>query len=332
MPKHRTPSIIAEFHGLTIHDEHDCLETVRKKSTEIALLARGGGPEVMLQTIAPGSRITVPADPTADGFEFYHILSGSLEAELGGNERRTIRRGQYITVTRLQRDVYFRTDTGVTLLYVSSRPVFHELSEAIHELLALAKAIEEKDPMLRDHCERLQRLALAVGEELRLPVSRVEALIYAAFLHDVGKADLPQEIISKTGPLTPDDWEYVHQHPSAGRRRLEATYIKDAGVIVEQHHERVDGKGYPLGLKGDDIRLEASIIAAVDAFDAMISDRPYRDRMSRDEAFAELRRCAGTQFDPAVVEALIKVLESDMPGFSSRASEFAGAVARRSEE
>jgi HD-GYP domain-containing protein (c-di-GMP phosphodiesterase class II) len=332
MPKHRTPSIIAEFHGLTIHDEHDCLESVRKKSTEIALLARGGGPEVMLQAIAPGSRITVPAEPSAEGFEFYYILSGSLEAELGGNERRTIRRGQYITVGRLQRDVLFRTDTGVTLLYVSSRPIFHELSDEIHHLLALAKSVEEKDPLQRNHCERLQRLALTVGEELHLPTAKMEALIYAAFLHDVGKADLPQEIISKTGAFTNDDWQFVREHPSAGRRRLETTYIKDAAILVEQHHERMDGRGYPQGLKGEQIRLEASIIAAVDAYDAMISDRPYRDRLTRDEAFTELRQCAGTQFDPVVVEALIKVIESGATTRGSKASEFAGALARRSEE
>ncbi len=299
--------------GLTIYGPNDGLEKVRKKSTEISLLARGGGPEVMLQTIAPGSRITVPAQGQWDGFEFYYILRGSLEAEEVNGSREVIGRGQYITVTRLKRDVYFRTETGVTLLYVSSRPVFHELSEEINELLALAKTIEEKDPLLRNHCERLQGLALAVGEELRLSPARIELLIYAAFLHDVGKADLSQEVLAQTGVLTQADWAEIHRHPTLGRRRLEATYLKDAGVIVEQHHERYDGKGYPFGLKGDEALIEAQIIAAVDAYDAMTSDRPYRPRMTPAQARDELKRCAGTQFNPVVVGALLKVLEA---GFS----------------
>ncbi len=315
MPVSRSGSLTSDIDGLTIHREGDSLERVRKKSTEISLLARGGGPEVMLQTIAPGSRITVPAEGTGEGFEFYYILSGSLEADLGEEERVVVRRGQYITVNRLSRDVYFRTDSGVTLLYVSSRPVFHELSEEINQLLSLAKAIEEKDPLLRNHCQRLQRLALAVGDELRLPPARLELLIYAAFLHDIGKADLPQDVIAKTGALSAEDWAHIHRHPTAGRRRLEATYIKEAGAIVEQHHERFDGKGYPHGLKDGEILLEAQIVAVVDAFDAMTSDRPYRSKMTRDEAFSELRRCSGTQFNPEVVEAFIRILESGKVAF-----------------
>ena len=304
------PAPTVQIDGLVIHDEGHCLERVRKKSTEISLLARGDGPEVMLQTIAPGSRITVPAGGSGGGFEFYYILSGSLEADQGEEHRTVIKRGQYITCGTLTQDLYFRTDTGVTLLYVSSRPVFHELSDEINQLLALAEAIDGKDPLLKNHCRRLQKLALAVGEELRLPPARIELLIYAAFLHDIGKADLPEEVLQKTGPLSPEDWEYIRRHPTAGRKRLEATYLKDAGVIVEQHHERYDGTGYPYGLKGSEIELEAQIVAAVDAFDAMTSDRPYRPRLTREEAFAELRRCAGTQFNPEVVEVLISVVQS----------------------
>ncbi len=305
--------VTTDVNGLLIHDEGHCLERVRKKSAEISLLARGDGPEVMLQKIAPGSRITVSADNPSGGFEFYFILAGSLEADLGGEDRVVVRRGQYITGGPLARDVYLRTDTGVTLLYVSSRPVFHELSDEIARLLSLAEAIDGRDPLLRNHCRRLHRLALGVGEELRLPPGRIELLIYAAFLHDVGKADLPEHVLLKTGPLTPEDWEHIRRHPTAGRRRLEVTYLRDAGIIVEQHHERIDGSGYPFGLKGEDILLEARIVAAVDAFDAMTSDRPYRPRMAEGDALAELRRCAGTQFDPVVVEALIKVVQSGSP-------------------
>lgn len=201
--------------GLVIHSPADYLEKVRKKSTEISLLARGDGLEVMFQTIAPGSLVTVPAAPARDGFEFYYILDGILEADLGDGEPRVIKAGHFITVHRLEKDVYLKSETGVALLYVSSRPVFSELSEEINQLLALAKAIEETDPLLHNHCERLQRLALAVGEELRLSPAKLELLIYAAYLHDVGKTDLDRSVLAKTGPLTPEDWKVVHRHPAA---------------------------------------------------------------------------------------------------------------------
>jgi len=295
--------------GLEVHGRGSCLEKVEKQKTEVSLLARGDGPEVMFQRIAPGSRITLPATPDWDGFEFYYLLHGCLHLETGGFPGPvTIRAGQYFTVRRLQQDVYFSTSTGVDLLYVSSRSVFHEISSEINELLRLAKTIEGKDPSVHNHCERLQDLALAVGEELHLPPSRLELLIYAAYLHDIGKADVPKEVLEKTGPLTEEDWRHIHRHPSDGRRRLESTYLKDAGVIVEQHHERHDGKGYPKGLKGDEILLEARIIAVVDSYDAMTTERPYRRRLTHEEAMVELERCAGTQFNPTVVEAFKAVL------------------------
>ncbi|RJQ06132.1 MAG: HD domain-containing protein [Bacillota bacterium] len=301
---------VVRVHGLEVNGLGHCLERVRKKSTEISLLARGGGPEVMLQTIAPGSRVTVPAGGPRNGFEFYFVLDGFLDVDLGDGRYHKVRKGEYLTAARLEQDVYLKTDSGVTLLYVSSQPVFHELSEEINQLLALAKAVEEKDPLIRNHCERMQQLTTAVGDELRLPPARLELLIYAAFLHDVGKADLPDDLLALTGPLSESDWEQVHRHPTAGRQRLEATYLRDAGIIVEQHHEWFDGRGYPSGLKGNETLIEAQIIAVVDAYDAMTSDRPYRARMSQEEALAELERCAGTQFNPTVVEALKKVLAS----------------------
>lgn len=306
---------LAVVPGLVVHGRHECLERVQKKSTEISLLARGDGPEVMVQKIAPGRWITLPASPESDGFEFYYVLSGSLDIEV--DERPiAVRRGQFMTVSRLDRDVYLKTETGVTVLYVSSRPVFHELSEEINELLDLARTIEGKDPYLGNHCERMERLAAAVGEELRLWPGRMHLLIYAAFLHDIGKADIPEAILLKKGPLTPEEWRYIHLHPTFGRERLERTYLKDAGIIIEQHHERHDGRGYPRGLRADEILLEAQIVAAVDALDAMVSDRPYRPRLGLDQALVELERCSGTQFNPEVVAALVKVVKAN-PDFES---------------
>jgi HD-GYP domain-containing protein (c-di-GMP phosphodiesterase class II) len=302
--------------GVHIGRESDFIKQARKKSTEIRLLAKGNGIEVMKQYIAPNSHITLTCEPDWNGFEFYFILDGALVCRDEKGRTTRLRSGDYIAVTHLMKDVYFRTETGVTLLYMSSQPVFHALSDEIQGLVALAREVERKDSHTQEHCERIQSLSMLVGERMKLPPDRLELLIYAALLHDIGKIGIPNYILKKSGPLTREEWQEIEKHPSAGRAIIEKTFLKDAGPIIEQHHERCDGTGYPFGLKGDEILIEARIIAVVDAFDAMSSDRPYRKALTNDEVIAELRRCSGTQFDPKVVEVLIDVVSAYPPGVS----------------
>jgi HD-GYP domain-containing protein (c-di-GMP phosphodiesterase class II) len=302
--------------GVHIGRESDFIKQARKKSTEIRLLAKGNGIEVMKQYIAPNSHITLTCEPDWNGFEFYFILDGALVCRDEKGRTTRLRSGDYIAVTRLMKDVYFRTETGVTLLYMSSQPVFHALSDEIQGLVALAKEVERKDSHTQEHCERIQSLSMLVGEKMKLPLDRLELLIYAALLHDIGKIGIPNCILNKKGPLTPEEWQEITKHPSAGRAIIEKTFLRDAGPIIEQHHEQYDGTGYPFGLKGDEILVESRIIAVVDAFDAMISDRPYRAAMTNDEAITELRRCAGSQFDPRVVNVLIDIIETYPPDVS----------------
>ncbi|HHX27067.1 MAG TPA: HD-GYP domain-containing protein [Firmicutes bacterium] len=302
--------------GVHIGRESDFIKQARKKSTEIRLLAKGNGIEVMKQYIAPNSHITLTCEPDWNGFEFYFILDGALVCRDEKGRTTRLRSGDYIAVTHLMKDVYFRTETGVTLLYMSSQPVFHALSDEIQGLVALAREVERKDSHTQEHCERIQSLSMLVGERMKLPPDRLELLIYAALLHDIGKIGIPNYILKKSGPLTREEWQEIEKHPSAGRAIIEKTFLRDAGPIIEQHHERCDGTGYPFGLKGDEILIEARIIAVVDAFDAMSSDRPYRKALTNDEVIAELRRCSGTQFDPKVVEVLIDVVSAYPPGVS----------------
>jgi HD-GYP domain-containing protein (c-di-GMP phosphodiesterase class II) len=131
----------------------------------------------------------------------------------------------------------------------------------------------------------------------------------AAELHDVGKLAIPEEILEKPGPLTDREWEFVRRHTLIGERIVAASPdFNQIGEIIRSSHERYDGKGYPDALADREIPLAARIIAVCDAFDAMTSVRPYRPSKTRDQAIAELRRCAGTQFDPHVVSALVHVL------------------------
>ena len=174
---------------------------------------------------------------------------------------------------------------------------------------ALAAALDARDPYTAGHSERVSTFAVAIGDELQLDAEMRETLRLGALLHDIGKIGVPDEVLRKAGALSPAEFEVIKTHPSAGARILRSIpFLAPHIPIVELHHERPDGKGYPYGLRGEDIPLAARIVHVADAFDAMTSARAYRSGRIPVEAIAELRRCAGTDFDPSAVEALVAVL------------------------
>jgi HD-GYP domain-containing protein (c-di-GMP phosphodiesterase class II) len=185
-------------------------------------------------------------------------------------------------------------------------------------LLALSDAIEARDPYTRGHSARVARMAHAVG--LRLGCSRgsLSLLDLGGALHDVGKLVVSETILGKPGPLTDLEFAEVRAHPEAGARMvaLDGTLLPALpGVLY--HHERWDGRGYPTGRAGMQIPFEARILAVVDCYDAMTSDRPYRAALPPEDAVAEVDRCAGTQFDPDVASAFVAAWESGAFGLTA---------------
>jgi putative nucleotidyltransferase with HDIG domain len=176
----------------------------------------------------------------------------------------------------------------------------------------LGDVVEADDGYTGEHSRDVVALTLAVADELGLSERDRRDAEFAALLHDVGKIRIPNEIINKPGKLTPDEWELMKQHTIEGERLLHRVggLLGEIGKIIRSCHERHDGSGYPDGLAGDEIPLVARIVACCDAYNAMTTHRSYRKAMPRDEAVAELRRGAGTQFDPAVVKALIVTVEA----------------------
>jgi len=293
--------------GLRVVTGGGCLEEVAKSNTAVKLLARAGELEVMLQTIKADKPFTLTP---WSGCEFFFILNGSLLCTVDGDET-TLGPGDYVQATQLVQPAYFRTVTELAILYVASPPVFSYISDTIRQWQDLATDIEQKDMYTQEHCRRMELLAVRMGERLRLSGGQLERLVDSAYLHDLGKTVVPHEILSKPGPLTAKEWEHIHRHPVAGRQMLQGTFLDEVGSIIEQHHEREDGQGYPLGLAGNEISIEARIIAVADAFDAMTNDRPYRKALSKGQALAEIKRLRGQQFSPEVVDVFLQIVEED---------------------
>jgi diguanylate cyclase (GGDEF)-like protein/putative nucleotidyltransferase with HDIG domain len=176
---------------------------------------------------------------------------------------------------------------------------------------ALAKAVDAKDSYTRSHCETVAQLAVLIAEQLGMDTDDIEQLRLAGLLHDVGKIGVPDAILQKPGGLTDDEYAQMQEHSTLGHSIVAAAGLVEESTWVRHHHERLDGRGYPDQLAGEDIPLQSRIIFVADAFEAITSDRPYRRGRPVEEALAELERCAGTQFDEACVSALIRALSGN---------------------
>ncbi|MBW3593088.1 MAG: HD domain-containing protein, partial [Actinobacteria bacterium] len=187
-------------------------------------------------------------------------------------------------------------------------------SSYVSTVRVLADAIEAKDRFLRGHADEVAEYVAAVAERLGIDGRRRDELVYSSLLHDVGKLGISERILMKPAELTPEERSIVQLHPRIGYRLIQQVpALRATEMAILHHHERWDGDGYPAGLRAEEIPMEARIIAVADAFSAMTADRPYKGRMSLEEACAELARCAGTQFDPAVVGLFVEEVRRRPP-------------------
>jgi HD superfamily phosphohydrolase YqeK len=179
-------------------------------------------------------------------------------------------------------------------------------------LAALCQAVETKDFYTRGHSDRVSRGAGMIARQIKMPPNRIEAVRFAGMLHDVGKLGVPTKVLQKDGALTEEEYAAIQLHPMRGLEIVgEIGFLNEALTGIMHHHERMDGRGYPMGFAGDEIPLFAKIIAVADAFDSMTSTRSYRKAREIDEAVAELRKSAGTQFDPKIVDTFVSALDRE---------------------
>jgi HD-GYP domain-containing protein (c-di-GMP phosphodiesterase class II) len=204
-------------------------------------------------------------------------------------------------------------------LYQPDRPVAQHLQQLatgfdrgarLSAASALAGAVDARDAYTGGHSERVGELAAACAARFPLPAEQVELIRLAGRLHDLGKVAIPEEILRKPGPLTSGERLAIERHPQIAFGMLESLGVEPVASWVLHHHERWDGEGYPANLSGEQIPIGSRILLVVDAYDAMISDRTYRPSITPESAVEELTRCAGTQFDPVVVEVFLEGLAS----------------------
>ncbi|MBM3252457.1 MAG: HD domain-containing protein [Candidatus Omnitrophica bacterium] len=247
--------------------------------------------------------------------KYYHgaILSmpitikGKVEGVININNKKT---GDFFNEddTRVLQSMAIQTAIAIQNAYF-----YQEIQEGyLQTVTALAEALDAKDPYTYRHSSNVTKFSVAIAKEMKLSDAEVENIRIGGLLHDIGKIGIRDEILTKPEKLTDDEYAQIKTHPAKGEEILKALpFLKEPAKLIRHHHEKIDGTGYPDRLPGYNIELGAKILAVSDAFDTMVSDRPYRKALGLEKAIEELHRCSGTQFDPTVAEALLNALEKN---------------------
>nr|WP_300003615.1 HD-GYP domain-containing protein [Tissierella sp.] len=199
---------------------------------------------------------------------------------------------------------------GPLLLARYSFKLYNEMrAVSLTTIQSLSKALDAKDSYTSGHASRVEEYSVKLAKEYGLSLGEIENIKTAAILHDIGKIGIVDDILNKNGKLTDEEFQKIKEHPSVGADIIgEISFLKDVSKIIRHHHERYDGKGYPQGLKGDEIPIESSILSIADSYDAMTSNRPYRGALTRMEALREINKNAGTQFHPILAKKFIYII------------------------
>jgi putative nucleotidyltransferase with HDIG domain len=213
---------------------------------------------------------------------------------------------------------------------IENARLFKDLEEAyLATIRVLVSRIEEKDPYTHGHTERVAEYAVGLARAMGFPPEEVQRIQFGAFLHDIGKVHTEDHVLHKPDALTEEEWKIVKMHPVRGAEMVKGVRFLERVVdIIRHHHERVDGKGYPDGLQGDEISMAARVVNVADAFDAMTTDRPYRAGLSVAQAIAQMQDKAGTQFDAGVVEVLVDAIQSGQISLVTNTAPYIAPVGR----
>jgi HD-GYP domain-containing protein (c-di-GMP phosphodiesterase class II) len=264
--------------------------------------------EIFESEINAGRSIICQPYESQDSMNAGFVLSGKLYHM---NSKSFIMPGEYYIFKNLKETHYMSVEEKTRVLVVRKKCIFKEQVSVINKITSYMDKIQQKDCYTDDHCNRTGNLAVKLAIEMGVSEKIIENILYAGKIHDVGKIRIPSEVLNKPGKLSEEEFDLIKKHPQYGYDIImESISNKEFANIILQHHEKIDGSGYPNGLKGDQICMEAKIIAVADCYDAMTSDRPYRAALSKDTAIEELQKYAGIWYDAGVVEILTKILNT----------------------
>lgn len=277
-------------------------------------IGSANGISYSLYTLIPNSASWIHYTPNDDDSftERYTILSGELEVDVEG--KKIILCPGDVIDTNINPAVHtcYAKET-VEMLFEMTSSFFEKNFTERYIIQRDARKIQEVDGYTYHHCARIRDYSIELWKRME-PKQNVSILSVGSYFHDIGKLAIPLDILNKPSKLTEKEWNIIKMHTTLGAemmRKHEVEWLRKAAFIVEEHHERYDGKGYPYGLMGSEISLEASIVSVVDAFDAMTTNRVYRDAMTIEDAIQEMKDGRGTQFNPIVVDEFLKMLEEN---------------------
>ncbi|MGO1369280.1 HD-GYP domain-containing protein [Senegalia sp. (in: firmicutes)] len=292
--------------GLYIGNNETFIEQFIQDDANLSLIARGDGTEIMIQNIKADEYFFIEPGQ-GELMEFFYILEGEVVFTIDDVEKE-LKKNEYFYVDELKETVKLKALEDIKLLYVTTKPIFHFISNTLKELNEISKKSQEKDMYTHNHGERVQKYSIEIANKLKLSNDMIERIAFASLFHDIGKVNIPDDILKKPSSLTREEFDEIKKHPGYGAKLVEKTYFKNLSKVINEHHEKVDGSGYPSGLKADEICLEARIIAIADSYDAMTSDRPYRKGMTPSQALGEIKKHAGSHYDNELVEIFAEIL------------------------
>lgn len=292
--------------GFNIFKEDEAIKEEKNKVGKFRLMVQDDDFEIFESYIRSGRSVICQPYECEDSMNAVFVLKGKLYHAATNTY---ISSGDYYTFKNLKETHYLSVEEDSLLLMIRKKGFFIEQVAKASKIAEFMDKIQKKDDYTEEHCNRTGNLAGKIASYLKLPDKAIQNVLYAGKIHDVGKIDVPDEILNKPGKLTKEEFDLIKKHPQRGHDII-VEEIEDAEIanIILQHHEKIDGSGYPFGLKGNEICIEAKIIMVADSFDAMTSERPYRKAMKIDDVIRELRYYSGKWYEKEIVEALIKVI------------------------
>ena len=275
---------------------------------DLYLLLEQDGLEIMFQTVHKDSIMWIAPAEDKEAVEFFYIIKGNISLETS-DETITLKENECFYTKNLKSKVLLKSNSDLKILYVATCPIFKSLDNFYDELNLLLDKITEKDEYTKQHCKRVADYCLFLSKKLKCTDNILDNIVIASLFHDVGKCIIPDILLQKKGKLSLEEFKEIYKHPSYSKKLLSGKFSSDIVKIAYEHHERLDGSGYPCWLRGNQLSLEVRIIAVAESFEAMTTKRPYNILKSYEEAANELYSMKD-KYDIKVTKALKDMVES----------------------